>query len=276
MEEIILTKLTEAIKKINEDKTLLKDRIEKLNKDYEDTIKSISLNSDDLKSFKASHDSQIDLLSKQLNETMFKSETLIKDEISKMDVKGLFANDVNSFLNAIPIPKDGKNADEVDYKTIYEKIEKRINEIPIPKPESVNYEAINQTIKKEVSKIPTPKDGMDGVDGVGIEKIEDKKDDIVIKLTNKKEFKIKKPKSDMIFAGGGSSNSGGFDVNSVIEITEILNTDFILVMKDGKISKINIDNFVTNIFGFDGAIVNGVTYNGVQITYNGQPVTYNN
>lgn len=273
MEEIILTKLTEAIKKINEDKTLLKDRIDKLNSDYQDTIKSIKLNSEDLKSFKASHDSSIDLLSKQLNNTMFKAETLIKDEISKIDVKGLFANDVDSFLKAIPIPKDGKDADEVDYKAIYKAIEKIINEIPIPKPENVDYDVINQKIKKEVSKIQTPKDGIDGKDGVGIEKIEDKKDDIVIKLTNKKEFKIKKPKSDMIFAGG-SSSSGGFDVNSVIEIEEILKTDFILVIKDGKISKINIDNFVRQISTI-GTLTNEVTYNGQEVAYNSEAVTYN-
>lgn len=64
---------------------------------------------------------------------------------------------------------------------------------------------------------------------------------------------------------------GSFNPSSLTEITTMLNTDFMVVIKDGVAYKITADNFVKSIITIVG---NEVTYNGATVTYNGSTVTY--
>lgn len=110
---------------------------------------------------------------KDIQETISKDKNLhsqeavqLKSQIQKQLTE--VDKSMRSYIEAIPIPKNGKDA-VVDYENIFEFIAKEVLKI---EPEKVNYDAINSTIEEKVSKIPTPengkpgKDAIDGKDGI--------------------------------------------------------------------------------------------------------------
>jgi hypothetical protein len=261
----ILSDIVLAIEKINKEKASIISEIQTL----KDSLNDIAINSNDLNSIEIAINKHIELLQKQLDNVVFNASELIKQEFEKIDVKELYQSDfddllnnlvtkIDEFLQNIPKPKDGISP-EIDYEKIFKNIENKIKNIEIPKPDKIDYEAIEKQIAKQVSKIKTPKDGKDGDDGVGIEKIEDKRDYFIIKLTNGKEYKIKKPQPDLMIGGGGGSD---IDFSKMEEISSIESEDYILVNRNGK-------NYKIKASYFNGSVTNNVTTNdGTQIVTN--------
>jgi hypothetical protein len=273
MEEILDT-ITKAIIKINQDKAILSDKIEKLNSEHIENKKKVQNDGialDIIDIINKNHKSQLDALNAKID---FLTST-IKDEVAKIDIKNLFAHDIKKLVDLIPIPKDGKSA-TVDYSLVNKFILDKINAIEIPKNEEIDYDKISNLVQAEFKKLPIPKDGTDGINGagkdglngVGIADIKDKPNEFIITLTDGKEYKIKKPKpTSMIYSGGGSSNSGGFDIQNLPTFTELQSNDFVLIERDGVLGKIS-----ASLIGV--APTNGVTYNGVIVMYNNDIITY--
>jgi hypothetical protein len=79
---------------------------------------------------------------------------------------------IQNYIESIPIVKDGENgkdADEVNYNLIEEKISLKVKEdvskIELPKAEQVNYKIIMEAINNAVKNIPKAKDGEKGQAG---------------------------------------------------------------------------------------------------------------
>ena len=207
--EDILADITNAIEKINNDKSHIVEQIELANKEL------TSLADSDKEKRKVIADSNLKLedsiksIDKKIEELHANSIKIIRDEIAKVDVSLILKDEVYAYLDAIPRAKDGKDA-VIDYDLVKEHITKKIDEFPVPPAEKVNYEFIKEEIKRLVALIPIPKDGAKGEkgdkgdDGVGIDTIKDDKHYFTIKLTNDKEYRVKKLSNYGV--GGGIAN----------------------------------------------------------------------
>jgi cell division septum initiation protein DivIVA len=205
------------------------------------------------------------------NEAIKETQKFTKDEIERLKNKSKIELESTEKNIKITLKNNLEIYTQETTKKLYDTLKEKLASIPKAKDgkdAEIDYDAIGKMIAKEISSNKFVKD---------IEFIQNTNELKIIYTdgTSKKlQLPVSRKGGNIGTFIGGSSSSGGFDVNSVIEITEILNTDFVLVMKDGKISKINIDNFVRQIFTI-GTLTNEVTYNGQEVTYNGEAVTYN-
>lgn len=127
---------------------------------------------------------------------------------------------------------------------------------------TIDYQEINNTIKELFATLPKPQDGQDGV---SIEDIKEDKGDIVITLTNGEVKRIKLPTKTITKNVGGG---GGLNLNAVSEVQQILDTDFIPIIRNNKLYKVSAPN---------AKIYYNYTYvvdNGIDVTYNGNKVIY--
>ena len=76
---------------------------------------------------------------------------------------------------------------------------------------------------------------------------------------------------------GGITNSNwqvvSTDYISLTETTEVLDTDYVILSRDGVQYKVSIAS-LKEAFGVNAIPSNAVLYNGVVVTYNGATVTY--
>jgi len=239
-------------------------------KDVSDVKQSLSENKQDLESVR---------------------ETFIKTH-EEIDSK------VQSHMNNMRQPKDGEDA-VVDYDALKNHINAEVDKIVLPKPATVDYELVNRVIADEVAKLPKAKDGetptvdyqkifsevlknipeeniakkvMGRVKAevVGIKKTDFKDGYLIIYYTNGKIEKHKVEFKKISMFGGSGGGGGGTDFSKLSEITTLIDTDFIVVIRDGKPVKISALN-ASNYFG---GISNAVEYNGEAVTYNGEVVTF--
>jgi hypothetical protein len=173
---------------------------------------------------------ELEKIQKETKDTLVKAEDSI-DNILKAKLK-LYTSQNNIEIKKhiqdevakIPKAKDGKDA-------------------------KVDYQLINKQVKKEVSNQRVVKD-------ITYNKT---KRQLTVSYTDKTDKKLEIKKEEFIIhQGGGGGVSGGFNISSLKEITSLQNTDYLVVIRDGKSVKISAQN-ASSYFGSevvpDGAYV---------------------
>ena len=183
-------------------------------------------------------------------------------------------------IEAIPVPKDGEDADPVDYDAIYERVDGKINTALSDFEALANSEfkgiksdlktdlvksidGVARTLEERISKIPPAKNGKDGVvdyslvdtkikqaigeikqpdSPVVVSDISLKNRDMTVFYTNGSKKTIKLPIYSMGGGGGSSYQSAGIDFSSYEEITALDNDDYMLINRGGSLKKIKVSN----------------------------------
>ena len=183
-------------------------------------------------------------------------------------------------IEAIPVPKDGENADPVDYDAIYERVDGKINTALSDFEALANSEfkgiksdlktdlvksidGVARTLEERISKIPPAKNGKDGVvdyslvdtkikqaigeikqpdSPVVVSDISLKNRDMTVFYTNGSKKTIKLPIYSMGGGGGSSYQSAGIDFSSYEEVTTLDNDDYMLINRGGGLKKIKVSN----------------------------------
>ena len=183
-------------------------------------------------------------------------------------------------IEAIPVPKDGKDADPVDYDAIYERVDGKINTALSDFEALANSEfkgiksdlktdlvksidGVARTLEERISKIPPAKNGKDGVvdyslvdtkikqaigeikqpdSPVVVSDISLKNRDMTVFYTDGSKKTIKLPIYSMGGGGGSSYQSAGIDFSSYEEVTALENDDFMLISRGGSLKKIKVSN----------------------------------
>ena len=183
-------------------------------------------------------------------------------------------------IEAIPVPKDGEDADPVDYDAIYERVDGKINTALSDFEALANSEfkgiksdlktdlvksidGVARTLEERISKIPPAKNGKDGVvdyslvdtkikqaigeikqpdSPVVVSDISLKNRDMTVFYTDGSKKTIKLPIYSMGGGGGSSYQSAGIDFSSYEEITALDNDDFMLISRGGGLKKIKVSN----------------------------------
>ena len=183
-------------------------------------------------------------------------------------------------IEAIPVPKDGEDADPVDYDAIYERVDGKINtalsdfealansefkgiksDLKTDLVKSV--EGVARTLEERISKIPPAKNGKDGVvdyslvdtkikqaigeikqpdSPVVVSDISLKNRDMTVFYTDGSKKTIKLPIYSMGGGGGSSYQSAGIDFSSYEEVTALDNDDYMLINRGGSLKKIKVSN----------------------------------
>ncbi len=226
----LIPDIIKAIKKINDEKAYLKDELKK-----------------------ASTKDELNSLQKQFNDLSFNAQRVVLEDFKTVDLNALFSNDLKAFFDSIPKPKDGLNGKDgmngldavVDYESLNKYLNDKVADIKIPEAEKVNYDLIKSTINELVnqftSTIKNGKDGLNGIDGVGIQDIKDNKGYFEIILSNGNKKKINKPLDGINRHGGGFAVNGGSSVE-LIDNLESIDTLKALTANQGKILKDYIDS----------------------------------
>lgn len=183
-------------------------------------------------------------------------------------------------IEAIPVPKDGEDADPVDYDAIYERVDGKINTALSDFEALANSEfkgiksdlktdlvksidGVSRTLEERISKIPPAKNGKDGVvdyslvdtkikqaigeikqpdSPVVVSDISLKNRDMTVFYTDGSKRTIKLPIYSMGGGGGSSYQSAGIDFSSYEEITALDNDDYMLINRGGSLKKIKVSN----------------------------------
>ena len=183
-------------------------------------------------------------------------------------------------IEAIPVPKDGEDADPVDYDAIYERVDGKINTALSDFEALANSEfkgiksdlktdlvksidGVARTLEERISKIPPAKNGKDGVvdyslvdtkikqaigeikqpdSPVVVSDISLKNRDMTVFYTNGSKKTIKLPIYSMGGGGGSSYQSAGIDFSSYEEVTALDNDDYMLINRGGSLKKIKVSN----------------------------------
>lgn len=183
-------------------------------------------------------------------------------------------------IEAIPVPKDGEDADPVDYDAIYERVDGKINTALSDFEALANSEfkgiksdlktdlvksidGVARTLEERISKIPPAKNGQDGVvdyslvdtkikqaigeikqpdSPVVVSDISLKNRDMTVFYTDGSKKTIKLPIYGMGGGGGSSYQSAGIDFSSYEEITALDNDDYMLINRGGSLKKIKVSN----------------------------------
>jgi len=183
-------------------------------------------------------------------------------------------------IEAIPVPKDGEDADPVDYDAIYERVDGKINTALSDFEALANSEfkgiksdlktdlvksidGVARTLEERISKIPPAKNGKDGVvdyslvdtkikqaigeikqpdSPVVVSDISLKNRDMTVFYTDGSKKTIKLPIYSMGGGGGSSYQSAGIDFSSYEEVTALENDDFMLINRGGSLKKIKVSN----------------------------------
>ena len=183
-------------------------------------------------------------------------------------------------IEAIPVPKDGEDADPVDYDDIYERVDGKINTALSDFEALANSEfkgiksdlktdlvksidGVARTLEERISKIPPAKNGKDGVvdyslvdtkikqaigeikqpdSPVVVSDISLKNRDMTVFYTDGSKKTIKLPIYSMGGGGGSSYQSAGIDFSSYEEITALDNDDYMLINRGGSLKKIKVSN----------------------------------
>ena len=183
-------------------------------------------------------------------------------------------------IEAIPVPKDGEDADPVDYDAIYERVDGKINTALSDFEALANSEfkgiksdlktdlvksidGVARTLEERISKIPPAKNGKDGVvdyslvdtkikqaigeikqpdSPVVVSDISLKNRDMTVFYTDGSKRTIKLPIYSMGGGGGSSYQSAGIDFSSYEEITALDNDDYMLINRGGGLKKIKVSN----------------------------------
>ena len=183
-------------------------------------------------------------------------------------------------IEAIPVPKDGEDADPVDYDAIYERVDGKINTALSDFEALANSEfkgiksdlktdlvksidGVARTLEERISKIPPAKNGKDGVvdyslvdtkikqaigeikqpdSPVVVSDISLKNRDMTVFYTDGSKKTIKLPIYSMGGGGGSSYQSAGIDFSSYEEVTALENDDFMLISRGGSLKKIKVSN----------------------------------
>ena len=185
-------------------------------------------------------------------------------------------------IEAIPVPKDGEDADPVDYDAIYERVDGKINTALSDFEALANSEfkgiksdlktdlvksidGVARTLEERISKIPPAKNGKDGVvdyslvdtkikqaigeikqpdSPVVVSDISLKNRDMTVFYTDGSKKTIKLPIYSMGGGGGSSYQSAGIDFSSYEEITALDNDDYMLINRGGSLKKIKVSNAI--------------------------------
>lgn len=183
-------------------------------------------------------------------------------------------------IEAIPVPKDGEDADPVDYDAIYERVDGKINTALSDFEALANSEfkgiksdlktdlvksidGVARTLEERISKIPPAKNGKDGVvdyslvdtkikqaigeikqpdSPVVVSDISLKNRDMTVFYTDGSKKTIKLPIYSMGGGGGSSYQSAGIDFSSYEEVTALDNDDYMLINRGGSLKKIKVSN----------------------------------
>ena len=183
-------------------------------------------------------------------------------------------------IEAIPVPKDGEDADPVDYDAIYERVDGKINTALSDFEALANSEfkgiksdlktdlvksidGVARTLEERISKIPPAKNGKDGVvdyslvdtkikqaigeikqpdSPVVVSDISLKNRDMTVFYTNGSKKTIKLPIYSMGGGGGSSYQSASIDFSSYEEVTALDNDDYMLINRGGSLKKIKVSN----------------------------------
>ena len=183
-------------------------------------------------------------------------------------------------IEAIPVPKDGEDADPVDYDAIYERVDGKINTALSDFEALANSEfkgiksdlktdlvksidGVARTLEERISKIPPAKNGKDGVvdyslvdtkikqaigeikqpdSPVVVSDISLKNRDMTVFYTDGSKRTIKLPIYSMGGGGGSSYQSAGIDFSSYEEVTALDNDDYMLINRGGSLKKIKVSN----------------------------------
>ena len=183
-------------------------------------------------------------------------------------------------IEAIPVPKDGEDADPVDYDAIYERVDGKIDTALSDFEALANSEfkgiksdlktdlvksidGVARTLEERISKIPPAKNGKDGVvdyslvdtkikqaigeikqpdSPVVVSDISLKNRDMTVFYTDGSKKTIKLPIYSMGGGGGSSYQSAGIDFSSYEEITALDNDDYMLINRGGGLKKIKVSN----------------------------------
>lgn len=240
----LIPDIIKAIKKINDEKAYLKDELKK-----------------------ASTKDELNLLQKQFNDLSFNAQRVVLEDFKTVDLNALFSNDLKSFFDSIPKPKDGLNGKDgkngldavVDYDSLNKYLNDKVADIKIPEAEKVNYDLIKSTINELVNQftltIKNGIDGKDGKDGVGIQDIKDNKGYFEIILSNGNKKKINKP------LDGINRHGGGFAVNNggTIDAYTKTESDLLLADKANASEVYNKSEVDTNISTAIDDLINGAS-----------------
>ena len=241
----LIPDIIKAIKKINDEKAYLKDELKK-----------------------ASTKDELNQLQKQFNDLSFNAQRVVLEDFKTVDLNALFSNDLKSFFDSIPKPKDGLNGKDgkngldavVDYESLNKYLNDKVADIKLPAAEKVNYDLIKSTINELVNQftltIKNGIDGKDGLDGVGIQDIKDNKGYFEIILSNGNKKKINKPLDGINRHGGGFAVNGGSSVE-LIDNLESIDTLKALTANQGKILKDYIDS-INVLIGSDDSTLDTV------------------
>ena len=241
----LIPDIIKAIKKINDEKAYLKDELKK-----------------------ASTKDELNSLQKQFNDLSFNAQRVVLEDFKTVDLNALFSNDLKSFFDSIPKPKDGLNGKNgkngldavVDYESLNKYLNDKVADIKIPEAEKVNYDLIKSTINELVNQftltIKNGIDGKDGADGVGIQDIKDNKGYFEIILSNGNKKKINKPLDGINRHGGGFAVNSGNSVE-LIDNLESIDTLKALTANQGKILKDYIDS-INVLIGSDDSTLDTV------------------
>lgn len=183
-------------------------------------------------------------------------------------------------IEAIPVPKDGEDADPVDYDAIYERVDGKINTALSDFEALANSEfkgiksdlktdlvksidGVARTLEERISKIPPAKNGKDGVvdyslvdtkikqaigeikqpdSPVVVSDISLKNRDMTVFYTDGSKKTIKLPIYSMGGGGGSSYQSASIDFSSYEEVTALDNDDYMLINRGGSLKKIKVSN----------------------------------
>ena len=241
----LIPDIIKAIKKINDEKAYLKDELKK-----------------------ASTKDELNSLQKQFNDLSFNAQRVVLEDFKTVDLNALFSNDLKSFFDSIPKPKDGLNGKDgkngldavVDYESLNKYLNDKVADIKIPEAEKVNYDLIKSTINELVNQFTlTVKNGIDGkngADGVGIQDIKDNKGYFEIILSNGTKKKINKPLDGINRHGGGFAVNGGRSIE-LVDNLESIDTLKALTANQGKILKDYIDS-INVLIGSDDSTLDTV------------------
>jgi len=208
------------------------EALAKYKEDIDDINSSIELLTDETK---ANQDEVIkvrDFLTKQIEDIYIQTDKLINKAIASLEIP---------------------EADKVDYQRIETSIKAKINRLMDSKDKDISElrADLKDFVIANLSRFK-PKDGKDGLDGkdgangkdgvgikgkdgddgIGIKDITRDKDELVIELTSGDIKRFKLPKTTILKGGGGGLNLSGLS-----ELTELLETDEMLVIRNEQHTK---------------------------------------
>jgi len=244
MNDEILATLIEAI-------TVYKEKIS----DLEDTL---DLLKDETKANQSEVVKTKDILEKQIEDMAIATNKLIEKAIKSIEIPEAEKVDyfrietsIKAKINRLINEKDTDIAEvRADLKRYV------IENLARFKPKdgkSADNDLIIRELKEFIDKNKAEfrgkdgRDGKKGTDAVGIKDIEKDKDYLTIYLTDgtKKRFEI--PKTT-IYRGGGGSVSSGLDVKGLTELTDLLESDEVMIIRNNEPFKVKM-SVLSDYFG---------------------------